>query len=146
MSLCVYIYIYIYICVCLSYSMMTISHTKAKQITYTSDLFIVMKAFIGPATIFASSNNFRIMQQYFDQVSNSEFSFFWTGCFSKAKEPRLSYYLFIARRDGSIVFLWVNYREPRVVYHDEINHNCDTNTYTNTKHRRTLLFQIQTVY
>ena len=34
-----------------------------------------------------------------------------------------------------------------VVYHNnnDINHNCDTITFTNTKHRRTVLLQIRTV-
>ena len=30
--------------------------------------------------------------------------------------------------------------------HNDINHNCDTNTYKITKHRWTLLFQVGTVY
>ena len=34
----------------------------------------------------------------------------------------------------------------RVVYYNHINHNCDENTFTNAKHRRTLSFQVRTVY
>ena len=63
---------------------------------------------------------------------NSEFSFSWTSCLTKAEEPSLPYYLPIAggRIIGFIPFPNVKCNQSRIWTRVAVSNSCDDNHYT----------------